>query len=192
MRSPIFGEPLGDQAQQATLLVGERGQLVVGGAPPQPVEHPGGHGRVEQRLAPPHPADGVDELVPPHLLEHVAGRPRHDRGVHGVVVRERGQHQAGDVLVARAHGAAHLDAVAVGQLDVEDGHVRLGGRDAAERLGLGAGLADDEHVVFAVQQLTQSPAHDLVIVEEEHPNGHRHVSIKDSSSSVHSQPYLII
>ena len=36
----------------------------------------------------------------------------------------------------------------------------------------GAGLADDLEVVLGLEQLAQAAAHDLVVVEQEHPGGH--------------------
>ena len=47
---------------------------------------------------------------------------------------------------------AHLDAAAVGQADVQDGHVRAQGGNAGQRLGHGAGLADDLEVVGRLEQ----------------------------------------
>jgi hypothetical protein len=81
---------------------------------------------VEQRLARGHGADGLDQVGATHLLEQVAGRTGHDRLEQRLVVGVGGEHQAGDLGVLRAHLAAHLHAVAVGQTDVEHRHLRAG------------------------------------------------------------------
>ena len=57
--------------------------------------------------------------------------------------------------------------------DVEDGNVGEEGRDAGHRLGRGARLADDLDVVLGLEQLGDATPHDLVVVEEEHGDGHR-------------------
>ena len=67
----------------------------------------------------------------PDLLEDIARRPRHDRGDQCLVVRVRGQHDAGDLGDARSDLAADLDAAAVREPDVEDGDLRLGRRESA-------------------------------------------------------------
>ena len=132
-----------------------------------------GQRRVEERLASTDAAHAVDEVGPAHLLQHVAGGARHDRAEQRLVVGERGQHQAGDLGVLRADLAAHLDPVAVGQADVEDGDVRARRGDPPVGLLGGARLADDLEVVLGLEQLAQAAAHDLVVVEEEHPHRHR-------------------
>ena len=76
-RDLAVGEALGDELEDAALLVGEaREPLVLLGRRAQPLEHPGGDRGVEQRLARRDPADGVDEVGAPDLLEHVARRRR--------------------------------------------------------------------------------------------------------------------
>jgi signal transduction histidine kinase len=172
------GEALRDEVEQPLLLLGEAGELVLVGAAAQPVEHPSGDSGVEQRLTPPNTAHGVDEIVAAHLLEDVTGGAGHDRGVHGLVVGERREHEAGDLLVTRADLAADLDAVAVGQADVEHGDVGLGRGDAAERLFGGAGIADHLEVALGLEQLTDAATHDLVVVEQEDPDRHAHQSAR--------------
>ena len=70
-----------------------------------------------------------------------------------------------------ADGAAHLDAGAVGQPRVEDGDVGAQRRDARGRLLGRAGLADDLDVTGGLQQRAQPLADDLVVIEQEHPDG---------------------
>ena len=131
-----------------------------------------GHGRVEQRLAAADPADAIDEVGAPDLLEQVAGCAGEDGGVDGLVVGERGQHHAGDLGAAGADLAAHLDPAAVGQAHVEDGDVRVGHGDAVVGFLGAARLADDLEVVLGVDELTKPATDDLVVVEQEHTGGH--------------------
>jgi two-component system, NarL family, sensor histidine kinase DevS len=167
------GQALGDQLEDAALLVRERGDpgvLLVALA--QPLEHLAGHRRVEQRLALGDPPDRVDQVVPADVLEQVARSTRHDGVEECLVVPERGQHQAGDPRVSRTHLTAHLDPVAVGQAHVEHRDVRVGLRDACER-HTGAGrLADDLEVVLGVDEVTEPASYDLVVVDEVDANGH--------------------
>ena len=138
----------------------------------EPLEHSSGQRGVEERLALADAADAVDEIGAAHLLQHVARGARHDRAEQRLVVGERRQHQAGDLRMLRADLAAHLDAVAVGEADVEDGDVRARGRDPAVGLLGGSGLADDLEVVLGLEQFADAAAHDLVVVEEEHADRH--------------------
>ena len=48
-----------------------------------------------------------------------------------------------------------------------------GRRDAPVGLLGGARLADHLEVVLGLEQLAHAAAHDLVVVEQEHPYGHR-------------------
>ena len=70
----------------------------------------------------------------------------------------------------RADVAADVDAAAVGQPGVENGDVRRGGRDAAQRLGGGAGLTDHLDVVLGLEQVGDAAPDDLVVVEQEDPD----------------------
>ena len=175
MRSPIwrFVSPSAISSRILRSWSVRTGQLVLVALVSDPVEHPGGDERVEQRAPGGDLADAVDQVGAADLLEHVAGRPGHDRGVDGLVLGERGQHDAGDLRVPGADLAADLDPVAVGQPDVEDGHVGRGGRDPPVGLLGRSGLADDLEVVLRLEQLAQPAADDLVIVEQEHAGGHR-------------------
>ena len=74
-----------------------------------------------------HPADIADEVAAADLLEDVAGGACHDGGEEGLIVGVRGQHQAGNLGIARPDLPADLDAAPVGQPDVENGHVGLQG-----------------------------------------------------------------
>jgi hypothetical protein len=72
-----------------------------------------------------------------------------------------------DRRVGRPDLSRDLDSTSVGELDVEDGNIRRGRRDARESLLRGSGVADDLHVVFGFEKLAHPTPDDLVIVEEE-------------------------
>ena len=127
------GHALGDQVEDPPLLVGEAGERVRLGRVAEPLEDLGGERRVEERLAASDAAHAVDEVGAADLLEDVAGGAGHDRAEERLVVGERGEHQAGDLGVLRADLAAHLDPVAVGEADVEDGDVRAWWRGCGRR-----------------------------------------------------------
>ena len=169
------GQSLGDEVEDAPLLVGEAGQLLVLRSGAQPIEDTARHRGIEERLAPADPADAVHQVRTPDLLEDVAGRAGHDRAEQRLVIRERREHEALDLGVGGPDLPAHLDAVAVGETHVEHGHVGLRRRDAAVRLLGRTGLAHDGEVVLGLEQLPQPAPHHLVVVEEEHP--HRHAAI---------------
>ena len=88
--------------------------------------------------------------------------------------------------IARTDLAAHLDAVAVGESDVEHRDVGTGRRDAAERRCRGVGLADHLDVVLGLEQLAHAAPNDLVVVEQEDADrvgvGRHGVSVSGSLS----------
>ena len=59
----------------------------------------------------------------------------------------------------------------VGQSRVEDGDVGAEGGDARRGLLGEPGLADDHDVAAGLQQRAQALSDDLVVVEQEHPDG---------------------
>ena len=73
---------------------------------------------------------------------------------------------------ARPDLATHLDAVAVREPHVEHRDVRMGRRDAAECFFGRPGLADDLEIGLLLEQLAQTAANDLVVVEEEDAGRH--------------------
>ena len=127
---------------------------------------------VEQRLPRPGAADRVEEVEAAHLLEDIAGRPRHDGGDQRLVVGVGREHDARDLREARPDLPTDLDAAAVGQAHVEDGHVGPGGRDAAQGLSDRAGLADHLDVVGRLEERPQAGPHHLVVVEQEDTQAH--------------------
>ena len=59
---------------------------------------------------------------------------------------------------------AEVDTAAVGQLDVDDGHVGRSPLSPSHRLVDRSGLGDDRDVRLVVQHLAQASAHYFVIV----------------------------
>jgi hypothetical protein len=109
----------------------------------------------------------LDQVPGLDLLEHIARRPGHHAGVHGLVVGEARQHQADEVGHGRAQVTAHLDAVSVLEADVQDGDVGLGQGHPGERFGAGSGLPDDLDVGVALEQAPDALTDQLVVIEEE-------------------------
>ena len=138
------GQALADQVEDPLLLLGELRQLLVHRRPvAHPVEHLRRHRRVEHRLAGGDPADGVDEVVAPDLLEDVAGGAGHDRGEQRLVVVVRRQDQRLDVRVRERTSRQTSMPEPSGSRAVEDGDVRPQGRDPPGGLLGQPGLADD-------------------------------------------------
>ena len=80
--------------------------------------------------------------------------------------------QAGGGVIAERTSRHTRHAVAVGQPHVEDRHIGAQRGDAGQGLGGGARLADDLDVVLGLEELGDAPPDDLVVVEEEHGDGH--------------------
>jgi hypothetical protein len=77
---------------------------------------------------------------------------------------------ASDLGVLRAHLAANLDAVPIGEPDVEYGYSRPGGGDAFEGLGGGGGFANHLDPPVGLQEAAQPLSNHFVVVEEKHPD----------------------
>ena len=90
----------------------------------------------------------------------------------GLDGRKRGDHD--DLRLGRGllYALEHREAVAVGQLEIEEHEIDLGGREPLERLGGEAGLEDVEP--GGGQPLAQRPAHQLLVVNDQDSGG-RHV-----------------
>ena len=122
-------------------------------------------------LAAGHAAHRVDEFAAAHLLEHVARCAGDDGFEQRLVVGVRREHQARHLGQATADLAAQLDPVAIGQADVEDGHIGLHGEHPGEARLDRIGLADDREVVGGVDQCTHTLTNDLVVVDQEDTDG---------------------
>ena len=163
------GQALADQLQDAAFPRREPGQRV-GLAPvaAQPGHDLASRTRVQRRLARGDRPHRADQVGAPDLLEHESRRPRHDGVEQGIVVAEGGQHQARHRGHPRADLPAHRDAVAVRQPHVKHGHVRPQRRDAGQRGGRRARLADHRDVRLRLKQVTHAPADNLMVIEQEH------------------------
>ena len=77
------------------------------------------------------------------------------------------------------------DPITLLQPHVEHGDVGVEGRDAPHRLVLGARLADDDEIVLRLQQVADTTADDLVIIQQEHghPIGHARQSSSQTCDS---------
>ena len=73
----------------------------------------------------------------------------------------------------RANVAADLDSGAVRQANVEHGDIGACGRDPVARFFGGARLADDFEVLLRFEEIAHAAADDLVVIEQEHLDGHR-------------------
>jgi len=173
------GQPLGEKVEDLELLAGEgTGPVILIGVT-QPVQNPGGDGRVQQRLPRRHPADAVEQLVTPDLLEHVASGTGHDAVDQGLIVGERRQHQAAHVGVGGADVAGHLYTRVLSQADVEHRHVGFAQCDPGQGLLTRRRLADHRHVVLVIDQVADTPTHHFVVVGQEHSDGHdRHCGLR--------------
>jgi hypothetical protein len=69
----------------------------------------------------------------------------------------------------------HIYPVTLFQADVEDGHMRRGQRDAGQGIGGCSRLSHDLNLVVALQQAADALADEIVIVQEEDADGHRHI-----------------
>ena len=167
------GQALGEQLEDLALLGAQAGDaFVLPRSVADALEDPCRDRRVEQALPGGDPANGVDEVGRPDLLQHVAGGAGHDGVEQRFVVGERREDQAGRAGVEGADLPARLDAVALFEPDVEDGHVGIEGVHATDGLLLRRGLADDRDVVLGLEQVGHAAPHDLVVVEQEHRDRH--------------------
>ena len=124
--------------------------------------------RVQHRLAGGHRAHRADQVGAADLLEHVPGRAGHDRVEQRLLVAERGQHQAGHLGHPGPDLPAHRHPVPVRQPHVQDGHVGAQRLDPGQRRGCRPGLAGHPDIRLRLQQVTDTPADHLVVIEEEH------------------------
>jgi len=160
---------LANQIQNPALLRRQPSQRIgVRGLGSHPLHHPGRGLLIEQRSAGRNRTHRSDQVKRTDLLEHVTGRPRHDRVEQRLVVPERGKHQAADLGQLRPDFAAHRDAVPIGEPHVKDRDIRSqGGNPGQRRLG-STGLADHRDVRLGLKQVAYPTPHDLVVIKQEH------------------------
>ena len=116
--------------------------------------------------------DGRGDLVGVGVLEQVPGGAGLERGVHALLLGERGQRHHLDVVVAGADLAGRLDAVDRRHLEVHDddvGSPALGVQpgEQVQRLRPAVGVADDLEVGLALEEGQQPAANDRVIVDDQ-------------------------
>jgi hypothetical protein len=70
-----------------------------------------------------------------------------------------GQHNAPDIHEQLFDGGEHLDAAAVGKMDVEDRHVGAGSHDAGDGRVAGPGFSHHLHILDLADHLDQPLAH---------------------------------
>jgi signal transduction histidine kinase len=163
------GQPLADQLQDLALLRGQPGQRITfRRLMPQPGHQLARRPGVQHRLAGGHGAHRADQIGAADLLQHVARGSGHDRVEQRLVITKRGEHQARHLGHPGPDLPAHRHPVAIRQPHVEHGHVRPEHRDTRQRRRRGASLTHDPDAGLAFQQVTDAPAHHLVIIEEEH------------------------
>ena len=93
-------------------------------------------------------ADELEELVLLEGLCQVVKGPELHRGHRGAHRLHRGDQDHLHAVVDRLHPLEDLDAVHVGQADVEQDEVHLGGAQGVERL---RAVGDVEHVVVVLK-----------------------------------------
>ena len=129
----------------------------------------------DQRVARRDHADRGQDVLQRHVLDQEAARAGPQRGVHVIVIVERGEHddpgRPGPGAPRRDH-LGGLDAVHAGHPDVHDHHVGPGLPGELDRLGAGAGLADDVEVRAVGDEHAQARADQRLVVGKYDPNGH--------------------
>ncbi len=140
-----------------------------------PHEHRGG-AVVQQRPSRGDRAHGRDQLRPANVLDQEPTGPGEHGPHHGLLVHERGQHEAADMRRGGQQIAAQPHPAAVGQAHIQHGHIRPQRRHPAPGLGTGRGLADHGEIVGVLDEFANSEAYDLVIVDQEHRH-HRRTSL---------------
>jgi hypothetical protein len=69
--------------------------------------------------------------------------------------------------------AQHVDPRKIGQGQVDQAHMHLDLADRFERLTAAGAVRDDLDVAVALQDVAETGAHDVVIVEQSEANDHR-------------------
>src|SRR5690606_2007419 len=160
----LVREALGHQGQHLGLALGERlAQLRPAHLPHEPRLG----ARVEAHLAAGGRPHGLERLVGPLLLQHVAGRAGLDHVDDEAVLEHRRERHDLDVGEAAPDLARGLDAVHDGHQQVHHDDVGPELLDELERLAPVARLADDLEVGLEPEGEPQAPPHDGVVVNEQ-------------------------
>ena len=111
-----------------------------------------------------------DDVGSVNLLEQISGCAGHHRREEGLLVVEGRQDQALHLGVGRSDLSADVDAVPVGQPDVEECNVWSCGRDPVQRVGGASRFAHDFEIWGGADELGKPTTDDLVVIEQEDPN----------------------
>jgi hypothetical protein len=168
--------PLGEQFEDSSFLTAQSSQhRILGRAVPQPLQHSGGHRRVEQGPTGTDLTNGVDDVVAFDLFEDVPRCTGHDRLEECLIVIEGSQHEAGERRMSGAELAAQFDTVPVGKPNIQDCHVWGRSRDPMQSFLDSGGFADDLEVVLGFEHVADAPTDDLMVVDEKDAQGHREI-----------------
>ena len=102
-----------------------------------------------------------------------------------------GDDQARHSRARRARSPATLDAVAVGHLQVEHGHVGTRRAGSGEGLGAVGGLGDDLEVVLEVEHLGEGAADQVLVVGEQHADHRRALRRRRVADQAHAHDELV-
>src|SRR6185369_4829706 len=118
-----------------------------------------------------HGAQCGDELIGGRLLHDVAGCAfgQQPLGVDGLVVH--GQHQYADLRKMRVHVAHHVEAIALGQRQVDQQSIGFELTHHLARLLFGLRLAADGEIGFGLDHQPDALTHHGMIVNDQHPAG---------------------
>src|SRR5690554_2747956 len=127
--------------------------------------------RIQAHLAPGRGAHGLEQLVGPRLLQHVAaGAGLHHVDDQAVLQHAREGHHLHVGMVA-ADGARGVHTVHDGHQQVHHHHVRLQLLDLGQRFLTVGGLAHDLQVVLQIERQAQAAPDDGVIVDQQDAYG---------------------
>jgi len=125
---------------------------------------------VEHRLAVAHRLERRQELAAADALQHVAGGAALDRATDERRIVVHGDDEDGHLPLRGFEPPQHGEPVDVGQLHVEQDHLRLAQRGGSDGFLAGRGLAD--HVdVRTVQHAPQSLADHRMVVHDQDADG---------------------
>ena len=173
----VVGQALGDQRQHLALPFGQPGQHPVAGRRPfgaggQVGDEPPGHARRQQRVAPGHHPDRLEQVGGLGVLDQEAAGPGADRLVDVLVGLEGGQddHLDPGQVVVGGDAPGGFQAVHPGHPDVHQHHVGALAAGQVDRLRAVGGLAHHLEVVGRVDQHVEPGADQRLVVGEQDPD----------------------
>ncbi len=172
-RNLPVGLTIGDEIQNSTLLRREAGEARVDlGALAQAGQDPLGKNRIEKGLAGGDTSDCVDEICVLDLLQDISRSAGHDGGKERLVVGIRREHHTSNFRCTGPDLTTDFDTASIRESDVENGHVRTGGRDPGQRLGHSGRLTHDFDVLARLEQRPKAGSDDFMVIEEEDAQSH--------------------